>query len=208
MGVVTIGVNVGGVSRSKSITRTGTVWSHSETLTPGVAGTLSTRTDDDTGVLTATAHGITQNSYVDVVWVEAGDRNRIRSRMLVTSVATNTLNVDGGSGYNLPVATTSVVVGERYTLTFGCAGDNVNLISLHSAPPSGETTARAVVDFMTSAPATIKVCDLEADEPFVWANNSPIANPLADATVGQVEVSSVSAQAAVLSLEIIYDASP
>lgn len=209
MGVVTVGVNIGGTSRSKTITRTGTTWTHAEaSVTAGQTGTLSTRTDDDTGILSVVSHGIAEVDKVDVGWVEASTFNRARTRMDVSSVTADTLTIDGGSGYALPVADTAIVVGARYAITFACDGDKVSLISLHSAPPSGQTESRAMVDFMTSAPVTIKTCDLEDDEPFAWASNSPITNPLAGQSVGRIEVSSLSAQAPTVSLEIIYDATP
>lgn len=71
-----------------------------------VAGTLTTRTDDDTGVLTMEdGHGIVTGNVVDVYWEDGS-----RTGMDVGTVSTNTVQIDGGEGDNLPADETPVNV--------------------------------------------------------------------------------------------------
>jgi hypothetical protein len=81
-----------------------------------VSGTLMTRTDDDTGVLTLSAmHGVMDGNTVDVYWGEDGEFSRLG--MTVGTVATNDVPVDGGTGDNLPTVSTAVhVVNESAVL--------------------------------------------------------------------------------------------
>jgi len=207
-GLVNIGTNVGGVSRSKPITRTGTCWAHPEPLEAGQAGTLSTRTGDDAGILSVDSHGILNTDTVDVGWVDVSGLNQYRANMTVSSVTTDTLTVAGGSGTNFPVEDYDVVVGKRMSVAFSATGSAIELISLYSAPPAGKHDSRVMVDFVTSLGATIKACDLNDDEPFVWVNNSPIANPVAGGAIAALEMSSLCEEAPTVYVEIVYDASP
>lgn len=68
------------------------------------AGTLTTRTDANTGTLTlASGHGFTVGNRVDVYWA-AG----VRYGMAVTGVSGTAVTVDGGGGNDLPSTSTAV----------------------------------------------------------------------------------------------------
>ena len=70
------------------------------------AGTLTTKTDADTGIVTLpTGHGITDSGTVSVSWSGGG-----RGDMTVTAYDTTTVSVDGGSGDDLPAQDTAVSV--------------------------------------------------------------------------------------------------
>ncbi len=91
-------------------------------------GSLTTRTDADTGVVTAPnsrglAHGITDSHTVSVWW--PGGR---RTAMTVSSVTGTAITVDGGAGDNFPVLGTAVEIGKDPTSTLGTvlyAGDSI-----------------------------------------------------------------------------------
>jgi len=69
------------------------------------SGTLSTRTDNDTGIITVEAgHGITTSFTIDLYWASGK-----RYGMTVTGTASTTVSLDGGTGDNLPVAATNIV---------------------------------------------------------------------------------------------------
>ena len=112
-GTVTISANIGSVSRSKTISRTGSVFADDVTPIAGKSGTLTTRTDSDTGVITSNSHGLTTADKVDVGWVDGDSLNQARARMDITSYDTNTITVDGGTGTVLPAQDTSVVVDRK-----------------------------------------------------------------------------------------------
>lgn len=205
---ISIGINIGGISRSKTITRTGTVFTHNETLEAGQSGTLSTRTDNDTGIVSIDSHGILDTDTVDVGWVDVNSMNQHRANMAVLSVTADTLTVDGGSGTNFPVQDYAVVVGKRTSVGFSATGSAVKAISLLSTPATAGEGSRAMVDFVTSLDATIKACDLEDDEPFTWVDNSPIDNPVTSGTIDAIEMSALCTDTPTVYVEIVYDASP
>ncbi len=78
-------------------------------------GTLTTRTDDNTGVITLTSgtaaqYGISPASTINLVWATGS-----RTGMSVTGVAGNVVNLDVGSGDALPIVTTGITAfDERY----------------------------------------------------------------------------------------------
>jgi hypothetical protein len=84
-----------------------------------IDGTLTTRTDDDTGEVTLSpSHGVMTGHTLDVHWDDMGTP-RSRTGMTAGTVATNVVPIDGGTGDNLPAATTDVnVVNQSATLDF------------------------------------------------------------------------------------------
>ena len=91
-----------------------------------VAGVLSTRTDANTGQLTvATGHGVTTDDTVDL-YTAAGVL--IRRDMDVTAVGGTTINIDLGSGDDLPSAATAVVVCKQTLFTCLIDGDDIEFI--------------------------------------------------------------------------------
>jgi hypothetical protein len=95
-------------------------------LPAGKSGTLTTRTDDNTGVLTvASGHGITASDTVDVYW-STGRRYGVD----VTAVGATTIDIDLGSGDNLPAASTAIVVCKQVVVNKAIDGDNVKIIGL------------------------------------------------------------------------------
>lgn len=112
----------------------GKTYAHQETLTKGGltglektipvadAGTLTTRTDANTGTVTMTAsdHGITTGSIVDVYW--SGGQRR---GMLVGSVSGTSVPIDLGSGTDLPVTTTAVQVAVVQSYSLNVTGNQL-----------------------------------------------------------------------------------
>jgi hypothetical protein len=114
------------------------------TVTAAEAGTLTTRTDDDTGSLTmgSGSHGITTGALVDVFWTETiGSKtyNRSRANMTVGTVAGTTVPVDGGTGDVLPLAASAVSVKVPHLEDLVVDGDNVSHIAVQS-PANGVVT--------------------------------------------------------------------
>lgn len=96
--------------QTRSIDDDGAVVKNPSAATMGAAksGTLTTRTDDNTGTLTmSSGHGITTGAVLDVYWTESGV-SKSRAGMTVGTVATNSVPIDGGTGDNLPAAQTAV----------------------------------------------------------------------------------------------------
>ncbi len=94
------------------------------TYPAGTAGTLTTRTDADNGVVTLGAgHGLQPNDMVDVSWVGPAGSGGIR-RMTVSSVSGNDVTVSAtvGASDALPAQDTAVVVNKPEDFEDGLAG--------------------------------------------------------------------------------------
>jgi len=133
----TINVQGGGRSIIQPITRTGDSTPNIEIDLPaGIAGTLTTRTDNDTGVVTvASGHGITSSDTVDVYW-NGGKRYGVD----VTATGSTTISIDIGSGDNLPSTSTEVVIVKQVVANIQIDGDNAKLVavSYEMAPAAGD----------------------------------------------------------------------
>lgn len=112
-------ISGGGVQISGNAIRdTDSVTGLTLTLPKGKAGTLTTRTDNNTGIATlAAGHGIVTSDIVDVYW--AGGR---RYGMSAT-VSGNDVTIDGGSGDNLPNQNDAVIVSKQVRINVLIDGD-------------------------------------------------------------------------------------
>lgn len=148
-------------------------------------GQLTTRTDNDTGVLTmAGGHGIITGNLVDVYWT-VGGVNFSRTGMTAT-VAVNAVTVDGGSGDNLPTNLTNVTAMVPHSEDLSCVGDNVQEIVI-SSPVYGNVTF-AESDGTTLL-GTIELTPDDAGSPnytYHWWPGKGETNPLAGDTVGKI----------------------
>ena len=192
--------NVGGVgyASTRTFTASGQVLlnlSSGAELPLGLAGTLSTRTDDDTGVVTLTAgHGITTDDTVDIYFDDgvayAGD---------VISAAATTITVDLLSGTELPTEDSAVVVGKRASHNVDFDGDN--LVYFAARFGEGEGHAQAY----TSAPASITAEHLESDSPLVYYDGAGLTNTFSGAVVASISMSSGSTSANSFDLVALHD---
>ena len=142
---------------------------------PALAGTLTTRTDNDTGVVTVGAgHGLVTADKVDV-YFDGGQR-----RQMAVSVAGNLITIDGGSGGNLPLLNAPVTLMKEHPEPFSVIGNNVKALAAECK------TARGFVTFRDGAGAEIAFFDLTSVDTATWDNLNGVANPLAGATVSTV----------------------
>lgn len=131
-------------------------------LPVGKAGTLSTRTDDNTGEATLGAsHGITTGMIVDVYW-DGG----VRYGMTVGTVDVNDVPLDGGAGDNLPTQATAIVVTEQVIVNTTLDGDALNIIGIMLKVAAG-ATGKGHVDFQDAANDSIKAMSLVGNSPYV-----------------------------------------
>jgi len=123
-------------------------------LVAAQTGTLSARTDDDTGVATlSTGHGILTSDVVDVYW-DGG----VRFGMTAT-VSTNDVSLDGGAGDNLPVQTTPVTVVKQTEIEVNFDGDTLEIIGIFYRN-TADTGAKAHLDLQDAGDASIEEVDL------------------------------------------------
>ena len=118
-------------------------------------GSLTTRTDNDTGIVTlSTGHGIETADVVDVYWVGG-----VRYGMDAT-VAANAVTVDGGAGDNLPAEDFAIAaVVEQVDWEVNFDGDDAQFVAVLYRCP-GDTGAKAHLDLIDAGTATIEELDL------------------------------------------------
>jgi hypothetical protein len=196
-GKITSKITGGGVSISSTITRSDDDYSPM-TLTKEIAaakaGTLTTRTDNDTGVATlSTGHGIVTSDAVDVYWATG-----IRRGMTAT-VATNAVTIDGGSGDNLPAQDTAVKICKQVELTAAFNGAKVKMAAFQS-------DRRAYFDTLESA-VSVAGAELIANEAWSWADDTAIDNPFGSSDIDTIVLSNGdSAGVATIKVLVLLDA--
>lgn len=157
----------GGISVQQTITRSGDLTVAAQvTLPAGKAGTLTTRTDDNTGVVTvASGHGITASDTVDVYWA-TGRRYGVD----VTATDSTTISIDLGAGDNLPTQSTAVTIVKQVAANVMIDGDNAKIVVVNFSVP-GTSTAKTRITFFDAVAgggtAVGSGLDLTANEPHV-----------------------------------------
>ncbi len=172
-------VSAAGISIQSNVTRTASLGIEpvDTDLPAGKTGTLSTRTDDDTGVATLSAgHGVQTGDKADVFWADG-----VRYGMACT-VAGNDVTLDQGAGDNLPTEDTDVVVSVQQTLDVTFDGDNLVLIA-------ASASRRSHLTFLDAGGAVIMAVELGADEAWAWVSDTGVANPLSGNAVASIAVS-------------------
>lgn len=151
----------------------------SPTVPVAKVGTLTTRTDDNTGVLTMSAgHGFTTGNKIDVFW-SGGSR-----RAMDATVAANAVTVDGGSGDALPTNNTAITAMVPTEVLMDIDGDQVVAVAVYS-PKAG------YIVFVDDGPADISdaTYQLDAGEGKGWVSGDGGTNPLTGDTVTKVKFS-------------------
>jgi hypothetical protein len=159
---ITKSTNIGGISFSSIVSRTADSANGYEiTLPVGKAGTLTTRTDADTGEATlGSGHGITDGMVVDVYWADGA-----RYGMTVGTVASLVVPIDGGSGDDLPSTSTALVVTGQLTANVNIDGDEAELVAVKLEVATDPTsTQRGYVSFRDVGDAEIEALPLTASD--------------------------------------------
>jgi hypothetical protein len=183
-GTITYGISVGtgliqaSVSRSNESLLVCDIGS--DKLNAGKAGSLTTRTDNDTGVVTAGAgHGIATSDKVDVHW--AIDGVRYVRRGMTATVDGNNITVDAGAGSNLPAQDTAVVVAKQAVATETFDGDDLDMFMVKATKP-------ASLDFVDAGGVSVGAILLNEGEPFVWVSNQGPARPITGNAVASIKI--------------------
>ncbi len=140
----------------------------------GKAGTLTNRTDNNTGTITMgdAGHGIQTGANVDIYW-DSG----VQYDVTVGTVVGTSVPIDLGSGDNLPSASTALVVSLRNQINLDIDGDNLVLLAIKQKYNANTITADSHIDFQDSGGGEIAEVDLEANGPRVWDIAGGSANP-------------------------------
>ena len=210
MGTVTHGISVsgGGSSIQAVVARTNSgMIALEDTLTAAKAGTLTTRTDDNTGTLTmTTGHGITTGQIVDIFWSTGVQRT-----VTVGTVSVDSVPFDLGIGDVLPIATTSVTVCVQKSMTLSIDGDNADIVA--AVVTTVDTTLRtaANVQFKDAAGDVIAEVDFVTNVPQVWDIEGGSANPFTGDPITNLKATQASTSTTetwTLKIIGVQDASP
>lgn len=190
---ITTSVTIGGTSINSTVSVSDeSAQRLSLTLPAGKAGTLSTRTDADTGVLTvASGHGITTSDKVAVFWEGGAQYN-----CDVSATTGTTISIDAGDGDDLPTASTAIVVAVHANDVLALVGDKIKVLAI-------DCRQRALVEFLSSVPASLLVYDIPANEGRFWYTGNDFTNPLAGDTVATVRTANGSTTAATLEILLL-----
>lgn len=151
-------------------------------------GTLTTRTNDTGGIITLTGgHGLATGTF-DIFW-GSGSTGGAR-RGVSCTIVTNACTITGGSGDNLPAATTVVSVAPIETESVVVVGDNVKAIVISA---QNNDICFAFYDD-TGTPALISGAEgrVAAGSSYIWHNEMGSDNPLAGENVTQMRLSQAS----------------
>lgn len=204
-----LAIQGGGMSIQQQIIRAGDSTPNiAVSLPSGKSGTLSTRTDNNTGIATvASGHGITTSDIVSVYW--SGGR---RYGMTVTATDSTTISVDGGSGDNLPSQSSALVVSKEITANILIDGDNAKLVAV-SYELAGSASSKCRVTFFDAVSgggsAVGSGLDLTANQPSITDIDGGASNIYTGAPILSVVASNGDGNvAAVLKIVAEVDATP
>ncbi len=162
------------------------------------AGTISTKTDANTGIALLTdGHGLLENDDVAVFW-DGG----LRYGMIVGALVDTThVPLEGGTGTDLPAAPTAVTIVKRVEAVLAVDGDLIEILAASS-------TQRAHVEFQSDADASLLAAEIPANGAVGWASDVTFGtNPLAGVVVDHVMLANSSATAvANVIVGVNYDA--
>lgn len=161
-----IGVNGLGASINRSTPRTADGGGVVEIAVPvGKAGSLTTRSDHDTGIVTMSSgsHGISSSDVVDLFWSGGA-----RFGITVGSVSGTSVPIggdDSGTGDVLPASSTAVVVSPRVAFNASIDGDELSAIALQQSFLVSTETAESRVSLRDTGAAEIEGLTLAANTP-------------------------------------------
>lgn len=114
----------------------------------------------------------------------------------MTATTATTISIDVGSGTDLPVATTEVVVSKQSVHKIAIVGDSLEVLAIGSRQ-------RVSVEFWSASPASLLRYDIPASEGRHWVKTTDVTNPLAGDTVATVRVANGSTVTATLDIGIL-----
>jgi hypothetical protein len=203
-GTIQIVCSCGGVSVQSTVTRqaSGAIPPQSHDLDAGNAGTLTTRTSDTAGTITAESagHDIQTGDAVDLGWLDANGAWKCRYNCDVGTVSGTSIPITSvsGGGEVLPAQDTELYVDKREPLDVDFDGDKALIIC-------AALGQNGCLVFEDSGDAVLDGHYLVANEAYLFYSASNIANPLTGNPVDEIYVSNLGPQAATFKLGGLYE---
>jgi len=178
-------LTVGGLTiQPVSVIRTGDHPNTYEVVLPvGTAGTLTTRTDDDTGVITVASHSLIVGDRVNVFWSGGRRYGMLVSSQTGTTITVGTAGGDIGAGDVFPATSTPVVITKQVLINTAIDGDTIQILGIIAIATIGTSTAKAHIDMQDAGSASIEAINLTANVPIIYdvaggASNVFTGNPI------------------------------
>lgn len=151
-----------------------------KTLPAAKSGTLTTRTDANTGTITgASGHGVTTGAKLCIFW-DGG----VRYNVTVGTVSGDSIPIDLGGGTDLPATTTALTMMVQNPETSGWtfAGDSVLGLA------AGADVPFVAMFFATATVTAAYYSDDAAGSVFAWNSDESaiVANPLTGASITSI----------------------
>jgi len=168
---------------------------HDVSVAIGEVGSLSTRTDADTGVITIedSGHSFEVDDRVDLYWSGGSRRG-----MNVTVVAGALVTIDAGSGDDLPSALSDVTLIVPTLLDVSVLGTLVEAILL-------STTQRGQIVFVGSGATEHYQKELGLAKSWEWEDGNGDLNPITGDQIEGVYVSHDGIIAATMKVGILHN---
>lgn len=178
-----------------------------DTLSAAKSGTLTTRTDNNTGTLTmSSGHGILTGDVIDIYW-----SGGVQYGVTVGTVSTNSVPIDGGIGDNLPIATTAITAVVQKSINLAIDGDETDILAIALETVDKSLRTAAHIQFRDAANDQIAEIDLVTNVPQVWDIAGGSANPFAGDPITNLKASqanTTSTETYTLKIVGVQDASP
>lgn len=161
-------------------------------------GTLTTRTDNTTGTLTMqSGHGFNTGDKIALFWAGGSQRD-----VTVGTVSGNSVPISGGTGDNLPAASTAITACGATVDAVAFTGDNAAALVVYGTLPP--TDGNAYVEFTASNDAVIAAFKISGTNPTAsWDGTG--TNPFAGGTIAKVKFYQGALAARVLGEVAIYN---
>lgn len=168
-------------------------------------GQLTTRTDNDTGVLTMdSGHGFITGDKVDVYWTTSSVQ--YCRRLMSATVSGDAVTVDGGSGTSLPSNLTSIVAMVPYIQTVTL--DTADFIAWAARTSTTKAMTISVGtttggNYTEGAAVTLNGSDGTYNDCLIWASTYFGTNPIdAASSFNTIRVSHGDTSAATITMTI------
>lgn len=199
------GAGVNNLQQNATVTAQNAATSQ-RSVAAATSGTLTTRTDADTGVITLSGgHGLTSGTG-DVFWNDITTGIKGSRRGMTWTVSVNALTVDGGSGDDLPSTSTVMTVMKPVSEALVVVGNNAKWSEVYAQFPA-LTSGDAYISFLSGVPADIVVYQLSGDvQSDGWLGATlGVTNPFAGVTTATVTYSHGQTSALVMGAILAHD---
>jgi len=162
----------------------------SQDLAVAWPGSLTTRTDNNTGTITMTdaGHLILTGSRVDIYWTNTDGTFGCQRAVTVGTVVTTSVPFDLGIGDNLPTQGSAVIVAISQQFTFSFTGNNVKALAIGC---DGRATVVLASGTVTEELAKV----FTTASAYGWTSSDSETNPISGDTITFVYMSQASTTA-------------